>query len=261
MEASDLAAASSSMATDDTERAAAERRARELAEWLEKIRLGDPKAWEETPTGLNLNQTTSEDRGILLQEGSLTPAQIKKPHCISEHNREFATDAEYHAYVEQKKAWAREHCPAGVEIIPVVTADGVRTVATIGLTADQANAINNAVDEKIALEKQAALVQISEVEPTVEMPQNQPILEPGEITARVEAVATKIKIEKAGHPHAGATETIEAQVLSSTPHPPEMQEALRQALTVGIEEPTTSDTALVVTHRKMPKAPALGRTA
>jgi len=260
-ETSESASPQSSEITDNIEKEAQERRVKELEEWLKKIRTGDTGAWKEVPIGLNSTRITRQDPEILLQEGSLTPDQAMKPHCISEHKHKFATDSEYHAYVAHKKAWAEKHYPSGVEIVPVVTADGMKTIAIIGLTADQANAINDAVYEKRALEKQASLMQISSVEAPIEMQeQNASMLDTEKIRARVDAVVAETKIEPLGTPHLGATETIQAEVISSIPHSPEMQDALRQALNVSIEHSQTNTTALTVTYCNLSKVRTRSRT-
>lgn len=256
-------APSSGMETEDAEKTAAERRAKDLAEWLERVRQGDPSVWRETPPGINLNDHNSEDYGVSLQANSLTPAQERAPHSIIVHQRKFATDAEYQSYVDEKKAWAWEHCPQGVEIVPVVTAEGIKTVAVIGLSPEQANAINEAIHEKTALEQQITLRQ--EQENTRSQPctpyhvPEDLVLDPATIKAKADGIAAEMKILSKGT--TVKAEEAEAEVISSTPHSPEMQKALQQAMEPSTATPSVDSPLLTVTHRRMPKSPTLGRTA
>lgn len=256
-------ASPSDMETEDAERAAAERRAKDLAEWLEKVRQGDPSVWRETPPGISLNHHNSEDHGVSLQANSLTPAQERAPHSIIVHRREFATDAEYQSYVDEKKAWAREHCPSGVEIVPVVTAEGIKTVAVIGLSPEQGNAINDAVREKTTLERQIALKQEQEIahnQPGASYPVPEDlVLDPATIKAKADGIAAEMKIL----PKSANVEALEtdAEVIASVPHSPEMQKALQQAMEPSTATTLTDSPLLTVIHRKMPKSTTLGRTA
>lgn len=256
-------ASPSGMETEDAERAAAERRAKDLAEWLEKVRQGDPSVWRETPPGISLNRHNSEDHGVSLQANSLTPAQERAPHSIIVHQREFATDAEYQSYVDEKKAWARKHCPSGVEIVPVVTAEGRKTVAVIGLSPEQANAINDAVREKTTLERQITLNQeqknIHGLPVTPYPVPEDLVLDPATIKAKADGIAAEMKILPKGT-NVEAVET-EAEVISSVPHSPEMQKALQQAMEPSTATTSTDSPLLTVIHRKMPKSTTLGRTA
>lgn len=246
---------------DITKTDAAQRIA-ELEAWLLLVKKGGANIWEAMPIPYAQKSDWQLPDGIRLQENSLTPVQQAQPHCIAEDKRVFATDAEYQLYIADSKAWAAAHYPPGVEIVPVVTSDGIKTVALIGLTAQQANTIDTAIQEKIALEKQAALSQAAETLPQVEVPERtQSLLEPGNIKARVERVAAEMKIENANTVHPETTDLAEAEVLSSTPHSLEMQAALRQAMTANTETTTTEGTALTVVHLRTPKAAAVGRTA
>lgn len=223
--------------------AAATKRAQELAAWLELARINPEEAWKILPAGV---QFGGQDKGILLAENSLTPAQENQPHCITDHTRTFANDAEYQAFVDEKRAWAKAHYPAGVEIVPVVTADGIKTVATIGLTADQANAINGAIRERRALENQAALVQ------------ENTIIDPKTLQAKTEAIAAEMTILPKGAKV--EAQDVTHEVISSTPHSPEMQDALRKAMDSSAGKGDALTMTVVYRNPNMPRT-SLGKTA
>lgn len=244
---------------DDTAKTAAAQRIADLEAWLELVKKGDPEIWKNMPLAFVEYGNWQEPDGIRLQENSLTPAQMDCPHGIIKHKRTFATEGEYQAYVAYEKAWGAEHYPPGVEVVPVVTAEGVRTVAIIGLSPQEGNTINAAIFEKMALEKQATLLQVAESPPQTEvskLERTECLLEPGDIKARVERVVAEMKIENANIPLAGTPDTRETFI----PHSPEMHIALQQTIATDTEKSKTHNATLAVIHQRKPRTTTLGRT-